>query len=255
MRVPLTTRDFLDRAELVYGDRVGIVDEPAQPAPSLGEVSYREVARRGRALQAGLDAYARAFVDADRAAQARKRVANRLDPEKRYRELSDRLATSDTIANRAALAAECQAIGRFEEAESHYDHVLGLPQGDDPAYALAKAQAQFGRKQPAEALATLDALRERWPDFESAEGHLLYARSLAELGRLDEALEEYQAVSQYFPGAEARVRYGLLLQLVGRTAEARMVFNELLIQMRRAPKYLRDAQAEWLSIAEKQLST
>jgi fatty-acyl-CoA synthase len=55
MRVPLTTRDFLDRAELVYGDRIGIVDEPNQPAPSLGEVSYREVARRGRALQAGLD--------------------------------------------------------------------------------------------------------------------------------------------------------------------------------------------------------
>jgi fatty-acyl-CoA synthase len=55
MRVPLTTRDFLDRAELVYGDRVGIVDEPNQPAPSLGDVSYRDVARRGRALQAGLD--------------------------------------------------------------------------------------------------------------------------------------------------------------------------------------------------------
>src|SRR5689334_10108884 len=56
MRVPLTTRDFLDRAELVYGDRVGIVDEPDQPAPSLGDVTYREVARRGRALQAALDA-------------------------------------------------------------------------------------------------------------------------------------------------------------------------------------------------------
>src|SRR3954471_20180250 len=55
MRVPLTTRDFLDRAELVYGDRVGIVDEPVQPAPSLGDVTYRDVARRGRALQAGLD--------------------------------------------------------------------------------------------------------------------------------------------------------------------------------------------------------
>ena len=55
MRVPLTTRDFLDRAELVYGDRIGIVDEPNQPAPSIGELSYRDVARRGRALQAGLD--------------------------------------------------------------------------------------------------------------------------------------------------------------------------------------------------------
>jgi acyl-CoA synthetase (AMP-forming)/AMP-acid ligase II len=55
MKVPLTTRDFLDRAELVYGDRVGIVDEPDQPAPSLGELTYREVARRARAMQAALD--------------------------------------------------------------------------------------------------------------------------------------------------------------------------------------------------------
>jgi hypothetical protein len=42
--------------------------------------------------------------------------------------------------------------------------------------------------------------------------------------------------------------------MVGRTAEARIVSNELLLQMKRAPKYLRDAQAEWLAIAEKQLS-
>ncbi len=55
MRVPLTSQDFLDRAALVYGDRIGIVDEPDQPAPSLGELTYREVARRGRAVQAGLD--------------------------------------------------------------------------------------------------------------------------------------------------------------------------------------------------------
>jgi acyl-CoA synthetase (AMP-forming)/AMP-acid ligase II len=56
MRVPLTTRDFIDRAELVYGDRVGIVDEPAQPATPVGEPTYREVARRARAIAAGLDA-------------------------------------------------------------------------------------------------------------------------------------------------------------------------------------------------------
>jgi acyl-CoA synthetase (AMP-forming)/AMP-acid ligase II len=56
MRVPLTTLDFIDRAELVYGDRVGIIDEPVQPASSLGELTYREVARRARAIAAGLDA-------------------------------------------------------------------------------------------------------------------------------------------------------------------------------------------------------
>ena len=55
MRVPLLTNDFLDRAELVYGDRIGVVDEPDQPAKSLGSVTYRELGRRARAIQAGLD--------------------------------------------------------------------------------------------------------------------------------------------------------------------------------------------------------
>lgn len=188
------------------------------------------------------------------AQQARKRVANRLDPEKQYRELCDRLADADTIANRTALAAECQKIGRFEEAGRHYGHILKLPMGDEPLYALGKAQAEFDLNHPANVLATLDDLQKRWPDFQSPEGHLLYARALGEVGRTDEALDEYHALIAYAPGAEARVRYGMLLRMVGRNAEARVVFNELLIQMRRAPKYVRDVQAEWLSIAEKQLS-
>src|SRR4051812_33156918 len=56
MRVPLTVLDFIERAELVYGDRVGIIDEPDQPAESLGELTWREAARLARAQAAGLDA-------------------------------------------------------------------------------------------------------------------------------------------------------------------------------------------------------
>jgi fatty-acyl-CoA synthase len=52
---PLTVRDFLDRAEQVYPDRIGIVDEPDQPAPSLGEVTYREMGVLARAQAARLD--------------------------------------------------------------------------------------------------------------------------------------------------------------------------------------------------------
>jgi fatty-acyl-CoA synthase len=54
MKVPLTSQDFLARAEAVYGNRIGVVDEPGGP-DSLGEVTYAEMARRARALQAGLD--------------------------------------------------------------------------------------------------------------------------------------------------------------------------------------------------------
>ncbi|KDN23020.1 AMP-binding protein [Amycolatopsis rifamycinica] len=52
----LGVRDFLDRAETVYPDRVAVVDEPDQPAPSWGSLTYREVARRARAQAANLDA-------------------------------------------------------------------------------------------------------------------------------------------------------------------------------------------------------
>jgi len=56
MFYPLTVRDFLDRAEFVYGDRIAVVDEPDQPAPSLGELTYRDFAARARAQAARLDA-------------------------------------------------------------------------------------------------------------------------------------------------------------------------------------------------------
>jgi acyl-CoA synthetase (AMP-forming)/AMP-acid ligase II len=55
MKVALTVNDFLRRAELVYPDRIAIVDEPDQPAESWGPITYREMARRARAMAAGLD--------------------------------------------------------------------------------------------------------------------------------------------------------------------------------------------------------
>jgi acyl-CoA synthetase (AMP-forming)/AMP-acid ligase II len=56
MRVPLRVNDFIDRAELIYGDRVAIVDEPDQPAKSWGSLTWREVAAGARAQAAALDA-------------------------------------------------------------------------------------------------------------------------------------------------------------------------------------------------------
>ena len=39
--------------------------------------------------------------------------------------------------------------------------------------------------------------------------------------RNDEALAEYRALSEYFVGAEGRVRYGMLLAKMGRRAKPR----------------------------------
>ena len=78
---------------------------------------------------------------------------------------------------------------------------------------------------------------------------MLYARALEESGRPQDAADEYKALAAYYPGAEAWVRYGVLLQKLGRDAEA--VLTEVLTHMRRAPRYVRRVQAEWIAMAEK----
>ncbi|MBU8831622.1 AMP-binding protein [Mycolicibacterium goodii] len=55
MFVPFSVRDFLDRAVAVYGERVGVVDEPDQPAPSQGSLTYSEIADLARRQAARLD--------------------------------------------------------------------------------------------------------------------------------------------------------------------------------------------------------
>ena len=55
MIVPFSAADFLDRALAVYAARTGIVDEPDQPAVSLGDVTYERVGELARAQAAKLD--------------------------------------------------------------------------------------------------------------------------------------------------------------------------------------------------------
>lgn len=56
MIVPFSAADFLDRALAVYRHRIGVVDEPEQPATSLGSLTYAELGERAKAMAAKHDA-------------------------------------------------------------------------------------------------------------------------------------------------------------------------------------------------------
>ncbi len=55
MRTPLTIGGHLDRAALVYGDRIGVVDEPDAPGGGLGSITYSRMRELARAQAAALD--------------------------------------------------------------------------------------------------------------------------------------------------------------------------------------------------------
>jgi len=57
MFVPFSIADFIERGAFVYGERVGVVDEPDQPAPPLdgGRITYGEMRRLAARMAARLD--------------------------------------------------------------------------------------------------------------------------------------------------------------------------------------------------------
>jgi hypothetical protein len=186
-----------------------------------------------------------------RGQRARRQISATLDPTRRYRELREALGLVDTLANRAALAKECLDLRRFAEARSLYEDLLARPLGDEPHYALGKAQAEYGLGRADDAVATLEDFEHRWPDAQTPDGLLLYALALERVGRTDEAVRRYEESSRHFPGVEPQVRCAELLYHLGRQTEARALAEDVVAALERAPSYTRRQDKEWLASARR----
>ena len=186
-----------------------------------------------------------------RARGAARGLAKKLDPKKDLRRLRDELARADTVKNRLQLGAEFLDLGEPAEAETVFRDCLKGMYATDPDILLALAKAQFVQDKIADAHATLGTLIAANPDFKSADGHLLYARTLEGLERPAEALAEYDVLDESYPGEEARVRKAELLLKLGRKDDAKATIDRLLARTRIAPAYYRKAQSEWIDRARK----
>ena len=185
--------------------------------------------------------------------QAAGRARRMLDPEKAYREASRNLQISPTPHNMCALAETCVDRQSYDEAITLYRSALVGIAADAPDIMEGLARAHFLKGDMAGTLAVLDDLRAKNPDYRSAGAHMIYARSLEGLGRHGEALDEYGALTRYFSGEEARCRHALILRKVGRLAEARRLFEEILRAQSLAPRHYIKAQREWIDVARANL--
>ncbi|BCM83665.1 tetratricopeptide repeat protein [Methylobacterium indicum] len=188
-----------------------------------------------------------------RARVAGRRIARQVNPEKTYRALRQQLLDVDTVANRAALAEECAVLGRWQEAREQYDEILRRPNGDEPLFHLGRAEADLELGRPTEALAVLEALQQREPDYGSARAELLRARALAAVGRTAEACDAFETISRHHDSYEARARLAAVLAAADRPDEARRIAGEIRERLRRAPAHVRKLQAEWGHLAEEVL--
>jgi hypothetical protein len=181
-------------------------------------------------------------------------VTRMVDPDRELRRRIDALDVTDTIDNKRLLAEEYVRRGDYTAALPLYRRAMQGMHAHDPALLLGLARALFGNGAFADARQALDDLKEHNPRFESADGHLLYARCLEGEGRAQEALAEYEAVARYFAGEEARCRHALLLQKTGATQQAHEIFRAIVRSGERGPKHYLRAQREWLEVARRNLA-
>ena len=177
--------------------------------------------------------------------QAKRDLQRKLDPERDYRRLKDQADDMPSVQHLLALAEECTALGKHREAADLLARCVVGQYADDPRLLLRYAQALLEAGDAAGTISALGRLRAANPDFQSPEGHLLYARATAANGAAEKALGEYRALMEYYPGPEPACRYAELLTLLGREAEARDVWRELKRRYDRAPKHVRRLHAAW----------
>ena len=193
------------------------------------------------------------FVGTRRIRRALVTVSSVADPDARLRELLKQSDIANTVENKRALADEYLARGRAAEAVPLYRDLLQGIHKTEPDLMLGLATAEFRAGDLAACLATLDALRAANPDFHSADGHLLYARSLEGLGRPGDAEREYAVLVGYHTGAEAAYRYGLLLQSRGREDAARLQFMQIMRYFEQSSTLYKEKNRPWYNLAREKL--
>ena len=185
--------------------------------------------------------------------RASRGVRSTLTPEGALRKLENEMKVSGNVQSKPRYADELVRLGRAPEALEIYRTSLTGFFADDPKLLLGYAHAQFAANDPAAARQTLDQLIGKNPEFKSPAGHLLYARALEGEGNTAKALEEYAALAEYFPGAEAGVRYAKLLKSAGNAGQARQILETLVERAKYAPDHYKKAQREWLDEAQSEL--
>lgn len=180
-----------------------------------------------------------------------RQVKSTLNPGADTRHWANAWEQSPNAENARHYAAALIEANQHDEALTVLAKAMGGLFQHEPNLMLLKAQAEFAQEHFNEANTTLSALVSENPDFKSAEGHLLFARTLEQLGETERSLEEYQAVSHYYPGAEARFRYCAALQTANHREQAQTEVERMLKDAKLAPAHFRKSQREWLKAAAK----
>lgn len=189
-----------------------------------------------------------------RVRQARGKIADTIDPERRVRDTQSAVEFSDTVGHRmdhgdALMARERhdQALEQFRIAERMSPHL-------DKAIGMRIAEAAYGAGLAKDAIAALDRLPETAAQSERDRRDLLRGKVAEIDGRPADALALYRAIVDRVPGDEVRCRMAAILIAQGDKAGAQALLQDVERRMKRMPPATVKADAEMYDWAKRTLA-
>ncbi len=185
-----------------------------------------------------------------RAREVKRGLADIVSPDREFHRLHEDAANRDSVEAKQSLAEECERKGMWKEAITLYHAAAQGVYANDPVLLTGLARALLGNGAAQTALTTMERLRDAHSDLDNQDAHLVYARCLEDLGRVEDAKDEYENLAGYYIGLEARTRYALLLTKTGQPERAKQLFDSVLKASSARGVVLSDADRGWLRVAK-----
>ncbi|WP_295667041.1 tetratricopeptide repeat protein [uncultured Mucilaginibacter sp.] len=175
-----------------------------------------------------------------------------INPGGRIKKLEEELQFTNTFANKVKLADAYLAAGQTDKAIDLYRSSL-TGAFDENEHVMAQLIIAYYAQQRYEEVIPLAKKLYKLPQFARSKAHLLYAQSLENLGKIDEAEAEFKAMKGRYSYFEQRYEYGLFLMRQERDDDARQIFTDILAEEPHLGSVEKKSNRVWLSKAKEEL--
>ncbi|HWZ05072.1 MAG TPA: hypothetical protein VNX40_15755 [Mucilaginibacter sp.] len=175
-----------------------------------------------------------------------------INPGGRIKKLEEELQFTNTFANKVKLADAYLAAGQTDKAIDLYKSSL-TGAFDENEHVMAQLIIAYYSQQRYEEVIPLAKKLYKLPQFARSKAHLLYAQSLENLGKTDEAEVEFKAMKGRYSYFEQRYEYGLFLMRQERDDDAWQIFTDMLAEEPHLGSIEKKSNRVWLIKAKDEL--
>ncbi|MDF3023053.1 MAG: uncharacterized protein K0R10_414 [Alphaproteobacteria bacterium] len=181
---------------------------------------------------------------------ARKSFLSMLDPEKDFRDAKYAFDTAPTVANRIHLAQLLIARGEHDAVIALLKPALTNHFADDILLLEGLAYAYYDKGDYSGTLEYIQKIFER--DEAEPQDYIKLLRARAHIALFDFTVAEEQLndLVRFFTGEEARITLAQLQTRMGKHAEARAIYEDIVTRAKHSPKYYQKTERHWIAMAQ-----